>query len=149
MADMWVRPIRQADIPLVSDWITKTKNNQFDPDTISYPETSVYCASDGEPVCYLPVQAVAMLESLATKPGTSKIKVARALAALIRSIALLASNKGLHEMYFLSGDPATVAFAKKHGFEDMTGAPDRCPHCSKRLPQPHAVTLRLKLDKIK
>jgi hypothetical protein len=148
MKDIWVRPAKQTDLPLLDHWFTHTPDNLFDPDIARYPETTVLCATDGKPLVFMPIQVASILESLAVKPGASPAEVARSLELLIKSVALLSGGKGIHELYFLCHDPNVIKLAKRHGFVDMTSALDKCPHCGHEIPAPHTTTLRLKIDKI-
>lgn len=131
MKQMWVRPITEADLPKLSEWMHSTPDNLFDKDVLRYPETTTLCAHSGEPVMYLPVQAAAVLESIARKPDATPLEVAEALKQLLKVIVTLCSMRGIHEVYFLCKDENVVNLAKRHGFEEMPWK-----------------TLRMKIDKL-
>ncbi len=131
MKHIWVRPATQDDLPKLQNWITENPRNEFDPDVFTYPETTVLCAHHGEPVLYLPIQIAAILESLAPNPDASPLELAEALKNLLVTVGCLAKSRGIHELYFLSTDPAVDKIALNHGFEEL----------------PYKV-LRIKLDKV-
>lgn len=91
--------------------------NLFDPAVMDYPTTRTVVAHNGEPLMYMPYQQVLMMESLAPKPGISPIEEGLALREITKSVALLASQAGIREAYFLCKDERVVKFASAHGFE--------------------------------
>lgn len=132
MTDTWVRMLRESDIPEMEGW---SPIDPLDPDVLTYPQTNTFIASKDGPVAFLPVQLVAMAESLALKPELPKADIAKALELLIKMIVMMAMTKGIGELYFLSKDPGTIEFAKAHGFDDLSDQGFK--------------TLRLKVNKIK
>lgn len=134
MQPIWVRPAEPKDAGLLADWMAKARAiNIFDMDIVNYPSLQVLCAHNSEPLLYMPLQLVVMLESLAPKPGITPREEALALRELAHAVVLLAKQHKVSEVYFLCKDQRVVDFATAHGFQQM---PD------------HVKTLRLKLDKL-
>lgn len=119
MADMMIRLLRPEDASQAARWVADNKINDLDPDVIANPQTTTFVASDDEPVVYLPVQGVAMLDALGKNPKATKQRIAKALSVLIPVIAFQAATHGVKEIYLPSGDPETIEFAKAHGFEEV------------------------------
>jgi len=129
---IWVRPLQESDSEKFIEWsIRNMEKNLFDPDVLRYPQTVVYCAHDGEPIMFLPIQLVPMLESLAPNPDATEAQQTAALKELVQTAAFQAKKLGMGEIYFISKDEDTIKFAQKHGFEDLPWH-----------------TLRLKLDRL-
>lgn len=131
MKQVWVRPADEKDIPKLEKWLKDTANNLFDPDVLTYPQTTILAAHDTEPIVYMPVQIAAVLESLAVRPGASPLEFASAIKELIKTVAFLSKTRGIHELYFVSKDENVNRLAAKHGFEEVPWK-----------------LLRLKLDKL-
>jgi hypothetical protein len=99
--------------------------NAFDPKVISYPRTIMLTADKEvkgcptEPILYLPVQPVLMLESLAPKPGISPHEEAAALGRFGELLEQISKETGIQEQYFLCKDDRVADLCVKHGFTEM------------------------------
>lgn len=123
MKQVYVRPAGEQDIPNLSKWMAANANaNRADEDAMSYPATSVMAAyTDEKVVMYMPIQMIAMLESLAPNPEVSDSQCATALREMVKTTIFTARTKGIGEIYFLldDRDEALGRFARKHGFEEI------------------------------
>ena len=120
-----VRPVTPADAETVLSWMAlNSRNSLIDTDVLQYPSTNILAAQrmhEQEPVAFLPVQLVAMLESFAPRPGATDRDKAAALFELGKTVIFLALQRGLSEIYFITGDEPTADFAKRHNFEEVPG----------------------------
>lgn len=117
---VYVRPIRADETQMFFDWGKENPVNEFDPEVPYYSSSSTWCAYDSEgPIAYQTLQQPLMLESLAPRPGADKFKVASALKELTQNAISQAHLKGVGEIYYLSSDPATDAFAAHQIFEEL------------------------------
>lgn len=118
MQQVWVRFAEEKDKAEFMDWVEKARAiNLFDPDVLSYPNAKVLVAHNGSPLLYMPIQMAVIMESLAPKPGISEIEEALALREIAKATAVLASQAGSKEIYFLCKDTRVTEFAERHGFE--------------------------------
>src|SRR6267142_368965 len=102
----------------IGDWLSKTKNNFFDPDILKYPTFRAICSYNGKGnVAYLPSQQVLMLESVALNPSASLLDGGQAFRDLVKGQELLASSFALREIYFIATDAAVKRVAEDHGLE--------------------------------
>lgn len=112
--------VRKADLEKepVREWIERnSKRNDLDPRIFSYPSLAVLASHrNGTVYTYLPVQTVAMLESVGVNPEADGNDVATGLMEGVKATALLAHNQGIREIYFLSSDPTVDAGAEAMGF---------------------------------
>lgn len=113
--------VRKADPEKepVRDWLERNhERNGFDPEIFSYPSLCVLASyRNGSVFTYLPVQTVAMLESVGVSPEASGNEVASGLMESVKATALLAHNQGIRELYYLSTDETVDVGAKAMGFE--------------------------------
>lgn len=120
-----------ADLRNFVEWLHANRGlNNYDPTIFGYTSTQIIAVDkDGETICFLPYQVTIMddketimTESLAPKPGLTRAEVAKALETAIHEVARRAKAKGIGEIYFLSDqkDVATRAFAKVHGYDELT-----------------------------
>ncbi len=116
--------VRKADLEKepVQEWIEKNSpRNDLDPKIFDYPSLAVLASHrNGTVFTYLPVQTVAMLESVGINPEANGNDVATGLMESVKATALLAHNQGIREVYYLSSDDAVDAGAKAMGFEELT-----------------------------
>jgi hypothetical protein len=118
LKQVYVRFANQADAPQFSEWVTAAREiNLFDPAVMDYPTTRTLVAHNGEPLLYMPVQQVLMMESLAPKPGLTPIEEGLALREITKAVALLGSQASIRESYFLCKDERVVKFGAAHGYE--------------------------------
>lgn len=99
------------------EWLEKVP--EFDKGIMGYPSLRMLCAYNGEPVAYLPIQRVAMLESLALREGLDDLTAAQAMRDLVKGAEIVASSDGIREICFLGTDEAMVKIAKHQGFEEL------------------------------
>lgn len=115
--------VRKADLEKepVREWIERnSKRNDLDPAIFGYPSLCVLASHrNGMVYTYVPVQTVAMLESVGINPQADGKDVATGLMESVKGAALLAHNSGIRELYYLSSDPTVDAGAKAMGFEEM------------------------------
>lgn len=120
MSTIFVRPATPEDAETFLKWAVATKGNEFDPETVTYPDSFTLCAFDaGGPVAFMPIQQPMvseplMLESLAVNPEASDSKIAVALKELVQACVTIGFMKGTGELYFLGSNEATNRFAEHH-----------------------------------
>jgi hypothetical protein len=132
MKQVWVRPANAGDLEKLVDWtVASLEASHFDPDILGKPSTLLLAAHDSQPITFLPLQMVLMLESVVSDPEASPERRALAIRELTKAAAYVARSKGVNELVFLPTDPELEKLAKKHGFEEL----------------PYKV-MRLKLDSI-
>lgn len=120
MRNIWVDKATEADGAPAAAAFLRTEQNLLDADALLYPASVTYKASrNGEPVMYLPVQRVRMLESLGIAEGASESDVALSLRELIQVVRWEAKKDGEGELYFGCKEPRTIKFAEAHGFEEV------------------------------
>lgn len=98
------------------------ERSHIDPDVLTYPTTTLLCAyvkATREPVLYVPVQQVYMLDGLGPAPMASPIDVANALAQVIKHIHWESYKQGIGEIYFPCEDEGVNGLAQRHGFSVM------------------------------
>ena len=100
------REAMAADLPNFIEWMHANRGkNKYDPTIFGYESTRVLVVDkDGEPECFLPYQLTIMTESLAPRPARTKRETALALKTAIHSIARIAKQSKIGEIFFLS-DP--------------------------------------------
>jgi hypothetical protein len=98
------------------DWVWSIPTN-FDPETVSYPRAVIAKASaDGEPFMYVPVHPVLRFESLAPKPGTSKLQIAQGLREICRIVDQAAKQTGFAECEMLTNSEDEMKLCVKRGW---------------------------------
>ena len=127
MNHIFIRPVRPEDAKMFADWSLENPHNEFDPEVAKYPSTFVLCAYDKDgPLAYQPVQQPFMLDSLATRPGASKLQVAAALKEFAQAAVTQAYIKGVGEIYFLGTEEGTSEMCSNHLFEELPYKVYRC-----------------------
>jgi hypothetical protein len=113
--------LADPDIEPVIDWCqANSERNAFDRDVLTYPATKVMAAcNNGDVYAYMPVQGVAMLESVGPNPEATPLQISSALVEMVQGACLMAYANGMREAYFLSSDELTAEGAKKMGFEEL------------------------------
>lgn len=113
--------LAESNTEPVIDWCqANSERNAFDRDVLDYPATKVLAAhNNGTVYAYMPVQGVAMLESIGPNPAINPIQIAAAIVEMVKGACLMAYANGMRECYFLSSDSLTAEGAKKMGFEEL------------------------------
>jgi len=120
MKRIWTRLLRSSDLEKFKQWAFGTKDNLFDQEILTYPSTGCLVAhANGEPIVFMPIQYVPMLESLAINPNSSVKDVATSLWQLVAAVQLECQRKGMGEIYFLCKEESTIQFAQKNGFNEI------------------------------
>jgi len=120
MKQIFVRLAEAKDAETFDAWVKNAQDiNLFDPGVMAYPTTKTLVAHNGEPLVYMPVQTTLTMESLAPKPDIAPIDEALALRELTKTVAFMASQLGVKEIYFLCKDDRVVKFAEAHGYEKL------------------------------
>jgi hypothetical protein len=102
------------------DWAKENPANEFDPQVALFPTSSTWCAFDKDgPLAFQTIQHPFMLESLAMRPGSTKLQAAAAMKELTQNAVTQAAGIGVGEIYFLGSDDSTDEFAKNHIFEEL------------------------------
>lgn len=120
MRDIFVRPAKPEDAETFIQWAVANKGNEFDPATVTYPDSFTLCAFDANgPIAFMPIQQPMvseplMLESLAVNPNASSLEIAAALKELLQACITIGFMKGTGEIYFLGSSEATNRFAEHH-----------------------------------
>ena len=124
---IFVRAARPEDAQKFTDWSLETPGNEFDPAVPKYPSTFVLCAYDKDgPLAYMPVQQPFMMDSVATRPGASKMQTALALKEFTQALVTQAHIKGVGELYFLATEAGTNKMAENQLFEELPYKVFRC-----------------------
>ena len=117
---IFVRPVRPDEGQLYFDWMQENHSNEFDPQVALFPTSSTWCAFDKDgPLAFQTIQHPFMLESLAVRPGVTKLQVAAAMKELTQNAVTQAAGIGVGEIYFLGSDDETNTFATNHIFEKL------------------------------
>lgn len=112
-----MRVAREEDAKEIAEWLSKTKNNYFDPDILSYQTfRAISSYGAGGNVAHLPSQQGLILESVALNPAAKSLDAGQAFRDLVKGQQLLASSFGIREMYFIATDPTVAKVAVDHGF---------------------------------
>ena len=118
MKQLKIRVARPEDAEQIAKWLVETPNNLFDEEILRYPTFSVVSAYNGDGnVAHLPSQLVVMMESLAVRPGASLLDAVQGFRDLVKAIELIASQRGIREIYFVCKDEDVLKIAQNHGFE--------------------------------
>lgn len=116
---VYVRPARSGEGALFEQWSQGTENNLFDPQAALYPTSFTLCAYDSSgPLVFMPIQQPLFLESLAIRPETDRLPIAKAMKELIHTAVTQAHLKGAGEIYFMCKDESTIAYAAQ-SFEEL------------------------------
>jgi hypothetical protein len=113
---------RPADFSKASDrlpfvkWVFETPDNMFsDPSIINYPTTNtIAIEKDGELVFFGPFHCCIVLESLAPKPGLSRLDMARVLNKFQEDIETVCRATKIKEVYFVCRDKSLADFVAHH-----------------------------------
>lgn len=126
--DVFVKPLlgKASQNPEVAKAIEAlsaiSERSHLDPDVLTYPNTtllSAYAKSNNQPLLYVPVQQVYMLDGLGPAPMASPVDVAAALAQVIKTIHYMSFTQGIGEIYFPCEDEGVNGLAQRHGFSRM------------------------------
>jgi hypothetical protein len=118
-----VNDARAANVREFNEWMYRNRDkNHFDPEMFTYPSMHILAAEDNDGlVLFLPFHAVIMSDSLAPKPGASRLKISLALRECVYRLLEEAKRYGAGEIYFVAQDEETKQFAKSQGYEEMQG----------------------------
>src|SRR6266446_7645645 len=105
----------------VKDWLAaNSARNGFDPAILSYPAMKVLASHvNGTTLTYMPVQGVAVLESIGVNPEAKPLEIATGVKETVKAAVVLAQANGFKELYFLGSDETTEAGALRMGFEPL------------------------------
>jgi hypothetical protein len=118
---LYTRPARVGDGETFLEWSRNNPNNGFDPDVAKYPSTITWVVYDKfGPLAMMPMQCPLMMESIATRPGASKLEIAEAMKELTQQFVTQAHSRGAGEIYFLGTDEGTDSMATNQIFEPLT-----------------------------
>lgn len=118
--DIWPTPATAQDIAKLDERLRNTPDNLFDADILTYPDkVKFYCARNGRPLVFLPVQNVLMLESLGVEPDATELEVAKSIEVLMKYIVGKSLDLAYNELYFLCRNPRVSLCAQRHGFETV------------------------------
>lgn len=119
--EITIRFAEPKDAPLFTSWVKEIQElNLFDPTVMSYPTTNLLAVDkDGEPILYMPFQAVICGESLAPKPGLSKREEAIALKRVHEGLTNIAKGTGVREIVFVCKDESFAQFITHYGYEEL------------------------------
>jgi hypothetical protein len=112
-----------SDAEQFTDWQMSTADNLFDPAIATYPSLRTLRVDiEKEPVLFCPFHPVFVVESLAHRPGVTKITTVRALLCIQDILETLAKKYGIAEIWWMGGDEKFNAHAQKYGYELVTTA---------------------------
>jgi hypothetical protein len=104
------------------DWMRTARDGDlFDMDVLNHGSTFCLNAvgSESRSIAYLPIQQPMMLESLACKPGIDDARKSLALSRMVEYAVGEAYRRDVGEIYFLTKDADTEAFALRHNFKAL------------------------------
>jgi hypothetical protein len=106
----------------VKEWLEANRErNGVDLAVLDYPGTKVLAAhKNGTVYAYMPIQPVAMLESIGPNPEAKPLEVATAVMEMVKGAGLMAYQGDFREMFFLASDKITAEGAESMGFENLT-----------------------------
>jgi len=118
MKPIFVRPAQTEEAQQFIDWANENPVNEFDPEVAKFPSSVTWVAYDQDgPVAFQTIQRPLVLESLAPRPGLSKLQTAQVLKEFTQNAVTQAHLQGAGEILFLGSDPVTDEFASNHIFE--------------------------------
>jgi hypothetical protein len=127
------------DVRDLAQWITSIPNG-LDEGIAAYPRLTLTRAlADGEPYMYCPLHPVLMFESLAPRPGTSVMQVARGLQALSDLADDVGKMSGHAEAFFITSSPEEMALAERRGWTAILHDRERGQWLMKRKLPPVVV----------
>lgn len=117
MNHIWPRQANATDAGDLAKWLEGT---DVEPEIFSYGSTHALVAESAvRKVAIMPVQLVAMLETLAKNPDASKLEIAEALKTLLKTVNYEAEKRGIGEVYFLTREETIGPYAAAHAFEEV------------------------------
>ena len=120
MKPQFVRLAQEDEAQMFLDWGRENPVNGFDPEPTRFPTSTTWAVYDKDgPVAFQTSQRPIVLESLAPRPGLSKMQTAQALKELTQNAVTQANLLGVGEIYYLGSDPATDEFAQNWVFEKV------------------------------
>jgi hypothetical protein len=124
MKQLKVRFARPEETEQILEWLKANSQNYFGERIFKYPSLKILCAYEdsGEPVAYLPIHNVLMMESIAVNPKASNMNKAQALRDVTKACELIADGQGMREIYFVGGHGGVGEMAdskKGHSFKEV------------------------------
>ena len=120
MKPQFIRLAREDEAQLYFDWATESSINEFDPEVAKFPSSVTWAAYDQDgPVAFQTIQRPLVLESLAPRPGLSKLQTAQVLKEFTQNAVSQAHLQGAGEIWFLGSDVPTDEFAQNWIFEKV------------------------------
>lgn len=117
---VYVRPAKQEDAEIFTEWSRNTPNNAWDAEVAKYPSTITWCAYDHNgPLAFMPMQCPLMMESIASRPGADKKEIAVAMKELTQEFVTQAHIRGAGEIFFLGSEEGTDHMAANQIFEEV------------------------------
>lgn len=105
----------------VKEWLqANSERNRFDPAVLDYPVMKVLASHcNGTTYTYMPVQGVAVLESIGVNPDATPLQIATGVMESVKASVMLAQMSGYREIWFPASDEVTARGAETMGFEKM------------------------------
>lgn len=120
MRSIFIRLAKEEEAQLYFDWAQENPVNEFDPEVAKFPSSVTWAAYDQDgPVAFQTIQRPLVLESLAPRPGLSKLQTAQVLKEFTQNAVTQCHLQGAGEILFLGSDPATDEFAQNWVFEKV------------------------------
>ena len=117
---MTIRKAKPEDAQNILEWgLAQKEKNELDVKALLYPSTEVFCAENGRPLAYLPVQFAAVLESIIVNPNVPNFAQIKAVYYLLDRILEQAAKQGIREAYFLGTDSQVSQLAETVGFKEL------------------------------
>jgi len=117
---LYCRPARPEEGQIFLEWSRNTPDNGFDPEVAKYPSTITWCVYDRfGPLAFMPVQHPLVMESVASRPGASKLEIAEALKEFTQNCVTQAHVRGAGEILFLGSEEGTDHMAQNQIFEKL------------------------------
>ncbi len=124
---VWIRPFNDKDEGerrLLVEWLYAARErNRFDPVIFERGQVALFTFFDDTGVIgFVPISLAYVVESLAFKPGLSRITEAKALQSMQQMLVCRATEKNIPDAYFAVSDEAVKAFAQNYGWQEVQGS---------------------------
>jgi hypothetical protein len=121
---VFVRPldntVHPKDGQMFFEWAKESVVNEFDPEVAKFKSSYTWCAYDQDgPLVYQTIQRPLMLESVASRPGSTKQQIAIAMRELTQNAITQAHLSGAGEIYYLGSDDPTNDMATSQVFTEL------------------------------
>jgi len=121
---MIIRIAGQEDAQKIIEWMQKNEIAEFgvgDAEALSHPLTEIFCAENGKPLAYIPVQLVGMLMPIGFNPESTPEERKDAVYTSLDAIITQIRKYKVRELIFYSDDEKAIERAESIGFRQVKG----------------------------